>query len=422
MLSLTRQELDMNLPLVDSGDVSRSEVLRMQRQTSDLQGQINTRRSEYLAELQTEYAKTEEELASATEQLTQRSAILRGSELRSPTDGVIVAIKYNTVGGVLRAGDEVLQLVPTGDKLVVEARVSPSDIAFIRRGQTANVKFDAYDSSIYGSADGMVTHISADTLSEETKEGVQTYYRVLLSADPAKLRPRHEGEKIVLQPGMTATAEIITGQTTVFRYLTKPILKTTAICSASADRAEKRARRIGPECHGFSRAAPITARSGSRTCWTLGGRRHGEADFLPLGRPAASSPDCSKSRSLRAECPSSCRACRCGSRHAPPAGHRSPALTVPRSSRPARRARHRARHGGRIVLAVQEALALADRQRCTTPLAERRPDSCTWRSAPLPRACPAPMVADCRQQRCCHDPYPLHVHACTPATQALCYD
>lgn len=147
MLSLTRQELNMNLPLVDSGDVSRSEVLRMQRQTSDLQGQINTRRSEYLAELQTEYAKTEEDLASATEQLTQRSAILRGSELRSPTEGVIVAIKYNTVGGVLRPGDEVLQLVPTGDKLVVEARVSPSDIAFIRQGQTANVKFDAYDSS-----------------------------------------------------------------------------------------------------------------------------------------------------------------------------------------------------------------------------------------------------------------------------------
>nr|WP_314443614.1 HlyD family efflux transporter periplasmic adaptor subunit [uncultured Sphingomonas sp.] len=227
MLSLTRQELDMNMPLVDSGDVSRSEVLRMQRQTSDLQGQINTRRSEYLAELQTEYAKTEEELASATEQLTQRSAILRGSELRSPTDGIIVAIKYNTVGGVLRAGDEVLQLVPSGDKLVVEARVSPSDIAFIRRGQNAAVKFDAYDSSIYGSADGTVTHISADTLSEETKEGVQTYYRVLLSADPSKLRPRHRGEKIVLQPGMTSIAEIITGQTTVFNYLTKPILKTT---------------------------------------------------------------------------------------------------------------------------------------------------------------------------------------------------
>jgi adhesin transport system membrane fusion protein len=226
MLRLVREELNMNLPLVTSGDVSRSEVLRMQRTTSDLEGQISNRRNEYLAELQTEYAKTEEELASAQEQLTQRSAVLRGSELRAPTDGVIVAVKFNTVGGVLRPGDEVLQIVPTADKLVIEARVSPTDIAFIRRDQTAAVKFDAYDSTIYGSAEGRVTHISADTLSEETEEGIETYYRVRLTADPSALRPRRPDEKIILQPGMTATAEIITGQTTVFAFLTKPILKT----------------------------------------------------------------------------------------------------------------------------------------------------------------------------------------------------
>lgn len=227
MLRLTREELNMNLPLVTSGDVSRSEVLRMQRTTADLEGQISNLRNEYLAELQTEYAKTEEELASAQEQLTQRSAVLGGTELRAPTNGVIVAIKFNTVGGVLRAGDEVLQIVPSGDRLVVEARVSPADIAFIRRDQYAAVKFDAYDSTIYGSANGRVTHISADTLSEETEEGIETYYRVRLTADPSGLRPRRPGEKIVLQPGMTATAEIVTGQTTVFNFLTKPILKTT---------------------------------------------------------------------------------------------------------------------------------------------------------------------------------------------------
>lgn len=227
MLRLVREELNMNLPLVTSGDVSRSEVLRMQRTTADLEGQISNLRNEYLAELQTEYAKTEEELASAQEQLTQRSAVLGGAELRAPTDGVIVAIKFNTVGGVLRAGDEVLQIVPTADKLVVEARVSPADIAFIRREQNAAVKFDAYDSSVYGSAEGRVTHISADTLSEETKDGIETYYRVRLTADPSTLRPRRPDEKIALQPGMTATAEIVTGQTTVFKFLTKPILKTT---------------------------------------------------------------------------------------------------------------------------------------------------------------------------------------------------
>lgn len=228
MLRLVREELNMNLPLVTSGDVSRSEVLRMQRSASDLEGQISNRRNEYLAELQTEYAKTEEELATAEEQLTQRSAVLGGTELRAPTDGVIVAVKFNTVGGVLRPGDEVLQIVPTADKLVIEARVSPADIAFIKRDQDAAVKFDAYDSTIYGSAEGRVTHISADTLSEETPDGIETYYRVRLTADPSALRPRRPDEKIILQPGMTATAEIITGQTTVFAFLTKPILKTAS--------------------------------------------------------------------------------------------------------------------------------------------------------------------------------------------------
>ena len=226
MLKLVRQELNMNLPLVESGDVARSEILRMQRTVVDLEGQIANRRSDYLAELQTEYAETEEQLASAQEQLTQRSAVLGGTQLRAPTDGVVVAVQFNTVGGVLRPGDEVLQMVPTDEKLVVEARVSPAEIAFIRAGQPAAVKFDAYDSAIYGAADGTVTYVSADTLSEKTEDGVETYYRVRLTADPSKLRPRHPGERIALQPGMTATAEIITGQTTVFRYLTKPILKT----------------------------------------------------------------------------------------------------------------------------------------------------------------------------------------------------
>lgn len=228
MLRLVREELNMNLPLVVSGDVSRSEVLRMQRTVADLEGQISNSRNEYLTELQTEYTITEEELATAEEQLTQRSFVLQGTELRAPTDGIIVAVKLTTVGGVLRPGDEVLQMVPTGDELVVEARVAPADIAFIRVGQDAAVKFDAYDSTIYGSANGRVTYISADTLSEETPDGIKTYYRVRLTADPSTLRARQKSEKITLQPGMTTVAEIITGKSTVFRYLSKPILRTTS--------------------------------------------------------------------------------------------------------------------------------------------------------------------------------------------------
>jgi adhesin transport system membrane fusion protein len=199
----------------------------MQRSASELEGQIVTTRTEYLQELQAEYADTEQELVTAEQQLRQRGATLSGTELRAPTDGVIANIGITTIGGVLAPGDEILQIVPSGDELIVEAKVSPADIAFIRVGQEAAIKFDAYDSGIYGSGKGEVTYISADTLSEETEEGVETYYRVRLAADISTLRPRKPGEKIAIQPGMTVTAEIITGESTVFRYLTKPILKTS---------------------------------------------------------------------------------------------------------------------------------------------------------------------------------------------------
>ena len=227
MVQLARQELAMNQPLLETGDVSRSEILRMQRGVADLQGQMSSRRNEYLQELQTEYAATEEELATVEQQLTQRQSALEGAELRSPVDGVVVNSKVTTVGGVIRPGDEVLQIVPSADRLIVEARLSPAEIAFIRVGQPASLKFDAYDSAIYGAGEGRVSYVSADTLSEQTPQGAQSYYIVHLNVDASMLRPR-PGERIALQPGMTATAEIVTGESTVFKYIMKPILKTTS--------------------------------------------------------------------------------------------------------------------------------------------------------------------------------------------------
>lgn len=226
MLGLVREELEMNLPLVESGDVSRSEVLRMQRTVADLQGQITNRRNAYLQELQTEYARIEGELATAEQALAQRRQALEHTNLYAPADGVVVNVKYTTLGAVLQPGDEVLQIVPTRDNMLVEARIPPADIAFIRAGQEASVKFDAYDSSIYGAASGEVTYVSADTLTEETEDGPVSYYAANVEVDTSSMRPRHAGEVIEIQPGMTATAEIKTGETTVFHYLTKPILKT----------------------------------------------------------------------------------------------------------------------------------------------------------------------------------------------------
>jgi len=226
MLRLVKEELEMNMPLVESGDVSRSEILRMQRTVADLQGQITNRRNTYLQELQTEYARIEGELATAQQALTQRRQALDQTELYAPTAGVVVNVAYTTIGAVLKPGDEVLQIVPTDDILLVEARIPPSDIAFVRTDQEAAIKFDAYDSSIYGTAIGEVTYVSADTLTEDTPDGPVSYYAANLAVETSTMRTRTAGELIDLQPGMTATAEIKTGESTVFEYLTKPILKT----------------------------------------------------------------------------------------------------------------------------------------------------------------------------------------------------
>jgi len=229
MESLSNQELALNYPLVKSGDVSRSEVLRMERAVSEIGGQRVNIQNKYIQDLQTEYTKVNEELVSAEQQLVQRGEVLNATELTSPVDGIVKNVRLTTVGGVLRAGDEAMQIVPTGDALLVEAKVPPADIAFIRSGQTASVRFDAYDSSIYGVAEGTVTFISPDTISEpaSTPGGQGTvYYRVHLTVRTQPMRVPNPGDRIELQPGMTATAEIKTGEHTVFRYLTKPLLKT----------------------------------------------------------------------------------------------------------------------------------------------------------------------------------------------------
>ncbi|ODU82934.1 MAG: secretion protein [Novosphingobium sp. SCN 63-17] len=228
-LDLATRELEMNRPLLRQGDVSRSEILRLERQQSDIQSQIANLRNRYYQELQTDYAKSNEELVTAREILTQRRASLGETQFVAPTDGIVKNVHLTTIGGVLRPGDEVLQIVPTGQELIVEAKVSPTDIAYVRTGQSASVKFDAYDSSIFGSAEGKVTYISPDTLTENGAGAGQdrVFYRVHVRVDTRSM-VRRPGEPIAIQPGMTATVEIKTGSNTVLRYLLKPIIKTVA--------------------------------------------------------------------------------------------------------------------------------------------------------------------------------------------------
>jgi membrane fusion protein, adhesin transport system len=228
MLALARQELEMNEPLLATGDVSRSDVLRLQRQVADLSAQIANKRNKYFQDTQAELNKAEEDLAGAIQILAQRKEALDSVEIKAPMRGIVKNIRITTIGGVLRPGEELMQIVPLEDDLLIEAKVRPADIGFIRPGQTANVKIDAYDYTIYGGLDGVLTFISPDTLKEENpRQGAEAeYYRVRIEVPNPQFKKQSAKGAMEIQPGMTATVEIKTGSNTVLSYLTKPVTKT----------------------------------------------------------------------------------------------------------------------------------------------------------------------------------------------------
>jgi adhesin transport system membrane fusion protein len=221
---LAQKELEMNEPLLKSGDVSRADIMRLQRQVADLRGQAINRKNRYLQELQAELSKTQEELAGVEQLMVQREEQLRNTQFTAPLDGVVSNVKVTTIGGVMRAGEELLQIVPLNDDLLIEAKVRPADVAFLKPGLPASVKVDAYDYTIYGSLEGKVTYISADTLQENLRQGEEPYYRVQVTTGRAfSSKP---DATLAIQPGMTATVEIKTSSNTVLRYITKPVVKT----------------------------------------------------------------------------------------------------------------------------------------------------------------------------------------------------
>lgn len=224
MLVLARQELRMNEPLLEYGDVSQADVIRLSRQVADIEAQINNKRNKYFEEAQAEMTKAQEELDTELEQLRDRAQVLEEKRLMAPTKGKIKNINVTTIGGVVKPGEVIMQILPTSSNLVIDAKVSPADIAYVKEGQEATVKLDAYDYSIFGAMKGTVNYISPDTLMEQTPKGEEPYYRVLIVINGAEFKGR--GDEIVIKPGMTASVDIKAMERTVLSYLTKPITKT----------------------------------------------------------------------------------------------------------------------------------------------------------------------------------------------------
>jgi adhesin transport system membrane fusion protein len=237
-LELSTQELNVTKPLLASGAISEVEILRLEGEVSKARGdreQTLSQESRLLLAVEEARGKLREtelmasnkwrnelsevlsKIAALTESSTGLADKIKYAEIRSPVRGTVQRVFTNTVGGVVQPGREVIEMVPLDDQLLVEAKVSPKDIAFLHPGQDAIVKFTAYDFVVYGGLRGKVEHISPDTITDEKE---RTFYIVRVRTERAGFDPA-----LPIMPGMMTQVDILTGKKTVLAYLLKPVLR-----------------------------------------------------------------------------------------------------------------------------------------------------------------------------------------------------
>ncbi len=219
-LASVSRELEITQRLVSTGAASNVDALRLQRQKADLQLKMLDLRSQYLVQAREELSKANAEASTLSEVIKGRADSLRRMTVTSPVRGIVKNIKVNTIGGVIPPNGELMEIVPVDDRLLIETRLSPRDIAFIHPGQKALVKITAYDYAIYGGLEGQVESISPDTIQDEAKPEIY-YYRVFIRTDHDFLQNK-AGKRFSIVPGMIANVDIKTGEKTVLDYLIKP--------------------------------------------------------------------------------------------------------------------------------------------------------------------------------------------------------
>lgn len=225
-VQLAQQELNMNLPLEKMGDISKADILRLKRTVNEARNQYASTKNKYLQDASSELNKAQEDLNAQEQAMADREQLLEHTDIVAPATGIVKSIRVTTLGGVLRQGDELLQILPTESDLIVEAKVKPADMTNIKSGEPAKVKFDAYDYAIFGTMSGKVVYVSADSLQEDTKNGPMSFYRVKVAITEKDFKRNERINDIEVRPGMTATVDIQTGKRSVLSYLLKPVTKT----------------------------------------------------------------------------------------------------------------------------------------------------------------------------------------------------
>ena len=187
--------------------------------------QNQERVNRFRQEASTDLVRVQTEMAQVDEQMSGRADVLRRTVLTSPVHGLVKNIRSGTLGGVIAPGAPVMEIVPLGSRVLIEARIKPADIGFVRVGQTAEIKLSAYDYTTYGGLKGKIEYISPDALgdTERGTAGDASYYRAMLRAERSTLQAR--GKPLPVMPGMTGSVEVRTGERSVLNFLLRPMLK-----------------------------------------------------------------------------------------------------------------------------------------------------------------------------------------------------
>ena len=224
-LGLLQRELRMSERMAASGLMSDVEVMRLQRQVNDSNLQIQERVNRFRQDASGELVKARTELAQLEEQMVVKQDVLSRTTLKSPVRGLVKNIRIGTLGGVVQGGAPIMEILPIGPRVLIEARIKPADIGFVKTGMKVTIKLSAYDYFIYGGLEGVIDYISPDALGEEAKAAStdSTYYRAMIHSDVSTLR--QAGKPLTVMPGMTASVEVLTGERTVMQYLLMPLTK-----------------------------------------------------------------------------------------------------------------------------------------------------------------------------------------------------
>jgi len=223
-LRLAKKELALLESLHKTGDVDIVELIKAQRAVLEAEAKFNARNQQYMEQSQAELAKAEDELAQSLQVLVQRNEVLAGTELRAAMSGLVKNVTVTTIGAVLKPGESLMEIIPVDDSQIIETQIQPRDIADVRDGLHATIRFDAFDSSVFGSVSGEVVYVSGDSIQETTAKGKESFYIAHVRI-PYGTVTTSIGKTLTIIPGMTSQVDIKTNQRTVFNYLVKPVTK-----------------------------------------------------------------------------------------------------------------------------------------------------------------------------------------------------